>query len=156
MALSTGRPAKHTPPGTPPNPPRSCHQGSRVKHGFNCGHRGLGAFCHRCQRAETLEVRVKEGVFVSFYKNEAGFPAKSSRKATKAELLAMIAEIAHLRVRAGEKALPTERVQAELLGAGAVFAEDKKPVKAKPTIDTLAQKFSEQGAVSKKTLKVKS
>ena len=85
--------APKTRPGTLPNAPRAT-QGSRSKIKFGCGHRGMGSYCHRCDRADILEDRIAKKIFM---KQDKTVKAMVESDATKDQLKAMTAEAAHLR-----------------------------------------------------------
>jgi len=89
MPVSTGR---KTSPGTEPKPTQHRNVGrNNQRVTFQCGHRGLGRFCHRCEQAKVLFGRAEKGVIVKW--DHKTKPSKSvQEKATKDQIKAMQVE----------------------------------------------------------------
>jgi len=69
---------------------------------FRCGHRGLGAFCHRCEQAKVLTANAEKGVIV-IYDRKTKPKKPVVQKATTEDVRAMRAEAARLLKPAANK-----------------------------------------------------
>jgi hypothetical protein len=87
MASLSGGNHSKTSPGTQPGTRNHNRGRGYQKSNFRCGHRGLGAFCHRCDQADKLEAAMAASL--AGKKKSNGAPMEMARDFMK--------EIARLR-----------------------------------------------------------